>query len=195
MNKAWFTDKIEQKGLTQKDIAARLDIQAPHVSRLLSGQRRLQINEAVELAKMLDVPLDDILINAGIRLPQSVETASRIVQIHGFVDADLKVNEATKPLGKAPGLTGVKAYRVLRFQTNNAWDGVLLYYKSTESPRSELIGARAIVKIQGASGLHFRYVKKGYSAGHHRLLNPFTETELETDAKIAEAYPVICLRE
>lgn len=52
---------IKEKGLTQKDIAEALQLTQSAVSKLLSGQRRLTVDRALTLARLLDVSVEELI--------------------------------------------------------------------------------------------------------------------------------------
>lgn len=56
--------KMFERKLKQKDLAELLDIEAPRVSELLRGKRRVSIDIARQLYKKLGIPADFILEHA-----------------------------------------------------------------------------------------------------------------------------------
>ncbi len=56
--------RMFERKLKQKDLADLLEIEAPRVSELLSGKRRVSIEIARQLYKKLDIPADFILEHA-----------------------------------------------------------------------------------------------------------------------------------
>lgn len=57
----------EAAGLTQTDVARRLGIPQPRVSRIESGERRLDVLELLDLAACYGVELDALLADASPR--------------------------------------------------------------------------------------------------------------------------------
>ena len=49
-------EQLKDKGLSQKEFAARMDLPEEHISRLISGDMRLTPEIAVKLEKALGVP-------------------------------------------------------------------------------------------------------------------------------------------
>lgn len=56
--------KMFERKLKQKDLARLLEIEAPRVSELLRGKRRVSIELARQLYKKLDIPAEFILEHA-----------------------------------------------------------------------------------------------------------------------------------
>lgn len=87
VDSAWLRDRFRERGLTQADLARALGIRAPSVSEILSGQRAVQIGEAIALAKSLDVAPDELFRRLGYAWPQ------RRCQVVGEVDRDGRVHD------------------------------------------------------------------------------------------------------
>jgi len=51
---------IRERGLKQLEVAKHLDISESHISLLLKGKRRMNIDQAFELATLMEVSLDDV---------------------------------------------------------------------------------------------------------------------------------------
>jgi transcriptional regulator with XRE-family HTH domain len=63
---AAFREARERAGLTQGEVAARLDSFASFVSKVESGERRLDVVELATLCKVYGVSLLDFLRSAGL---------------------------------------------------------------------------------------------------------------------------------
>lgn len=62
---AWFTEQFEDVGLSQRGAARELGIDASSLAHALYGNRKLQIQEAIDLARVLRLPLRQVLERAG----------------------------------------------------------------------------------------------------------------------------------
>lgn len=56
----------QERGVTQRELAKRLDTWQEWVQRSESGERRLDVVEAVDIARALGVDIVDILRRAGL---------------------------------------------------------------------------------------------------------------------------------
>lgn len=65
MNKSFFIEKLQNKMLSQSELAKIMNINKSQVSRLFSGQRELKANEVMVLASALNVTSQQILDNIG----------------------------------------------------------------------------------------------------------------------------------
>lgn len=196
-NKTWFQDRLKSLGVTQKRLAAALQLDASGVSLLLSGKRRMKAEEAAEIARLLAVPLEDVLMNAGIDLEDAESTTS--ITIHGWFDTSLAlIEEPPKGPKKAPApLAGARDLKVARLLTAGSpyesLDGALVYYKANRSVDMDSFGRLSVVKIQGELARKLRIVKKGFSPGLSNLYMP-TGAAAEENVILEAATPVIWLK-
>lgn len=50
--------RMQERGVSQNVLARELSISPAHLSRILSGKRRLGIDNAIRIAKILGVPME-----------------------------------------------------------------------------------------------------------------------------------------
>jgi transcriptional regulator with XRE-family HTH domain len=65
----WLIDIMKKKGLTQATLAKRGDVSRTAISNLLNGSRGAGINLLSAIARGLDIPLEIVLEEYGIRKP------------------------------------------------------------------------------------------------------------------------------
>ncbi len=53
---------IRERGFKQLEVAKRLDVSESHVSLLLKGKRRMNIDQAFEIASLMEVSIDDVFV-------------------------------------------------------------------------------------------------------------------------------------
>lgn len=58
---AQLHEQFRRSGLTQEQVAERLQVDQSTVSKILSGQRRLDVGDAIRVARALGVSLPEIL--------------------------------------------------------------------------------------------------------------------------------------
>lgn len=61
----WFQDRLADKRLSQRQLAARLQLDPAAVSLMLRGRRKMSVAEAAEIASYLGVEVDEVLRHAG----------------------------------------------------------------------------------------------------------------------------------
>jgi hypothetical protein len=69
VDKDWFVREIEDKCGSMRSFAKRMDLDVSAVSRMLSGQRKIQLAEAASMSIILAVPVEEIMTRAGL-MPQ-----------------------------------------------------------------------------------------------------------------------------
>lgn len=65
VNKQWFLETLEYKRASQSDLARFLNVDKSALSRMLSGERKMQLHEATSIANFLSVPVSEVLKHAG----------------------------------------------------------------------------------------------------------------------------------
>ncbi len=76
----WTTDK---KGLTQKEIAARMDCEPDHVSKVMSGTKNPSIEFAYQYSLMRDdVTLFDLMIDTFLRDDASITESPELNNVY-----------------------------------------------------------------------------------------------------------------
>mgnify|MGYP003115157928 CR=1 FL=1 len=68
INKSWFQLRLRELGKTQMGLAQVLDIDRGQVTRMLDGERRVQIDEVPLLAHYLEVEEIEILRRLGLNV-------------------------------------------------------------------------------------------------------------------------------
>lgn len=66
VDKQWFMDRLTDQGKSVRGLARYMNKDASAVSRMLSGQRKMQMNEAADIARFLGAPVSEVLNHAGI---------------------------------------------------------------------------------------------------------------------------------
>lgn len=68
VDKQWFLDKLGERKQSVRGLARHLEIDASAVSRMFSSQRKMQMEEASNIALFLGVPVQEVLKHAGVAL-------------------------------------------------------------------------------------------------------------------------------
>ncbi len=95
VNTKWFRARLEDRQLSQRDVARQLNRHPSAVSLMLQGKRRMQITEATALATLLGVPLDSVLDAAGLDLPAP---SRALVPLVGWADLSGDVHRPDRTL-------------------------------------------------------------------------------------------------
>jgi transcriptional regulator with XRE-family HTH domain len=178
INVRWFKDQIERRGLSQRQIARVLGFNQSVISHMFRGDRRLKLEEAIKWAEILEVPLEEVLVNAG--LPVSAKLSAILLpdsksnpqsEIVGFIDEHFSVILHSEGV-KVHNPAGQSAVLALRCQTSgrNDFDGALMFYSQLGPDIDpEMIGRLCLVKHIQSDRMIIRVVRRGYEAGRHNL--------------------------
>jgi len=112
-DRQYFADKIKASRFgSQRQLAPHLkqlngdSLDQSNVSRLLSGKRHMLLHEAQQLARLLDVPLTEVLEHAGLKLNSQAmspaEFAKRVRKARG--SAQDVVADLLRSLGYGEGV-------------------------------------------------------------------------------------------
>jgi transcriptional regulator with XRE-family HTH domain len=82
VNTRWFQDRLSDRGMSQRGLARALGLDAAAVSLMLRGKRQMKLTEAADIARLLGVPVDDVLASAGVRL----DSGGAEVPLDGYID-------------------------------------------------------------------------------------------------------------
>lgn len=66
INAEWFRNKLTQKGRSQRGLARHLKLDPGAVTLMLQGKRKMQLDEAREIASFLGEPVAAVLRAAGL---------------------------------------------------------------------------------------------------------------------------------
>ena len=61
MNKEWFKERLKAAGITRQKLAEQIGMCYPSITDVLKGERQLSLEEGAKIAKVLDIPLDDLV--------------------------------------------------------------------------------------------------------------------------------------
>lgn len=193
-NYKWFKDALSDRRLSQRELAKRLGMDPGGLNRRLKGKSRLQLADASKIAIILEVPVGDVLRNAGVNM-QEIATEGGRVAITGWVDSDLTIH-AGKPKGsgtvEAPPIP-LKDLKALRFVTAasvaDSFDGAVAFYREGAGVPAEAMG-RPCVVTTGTGLCVLRVLRPGYSRGRYNLAHLFS-AGVDDDVVVDSAAPIL----
>ena len=84
MDDKWFKHRQKIAGVTAEDIGRELGRDRSVVSRIYVGRQRMTLDQAQVFARVLEVPLEDVLSHAGVLEPAEAPLAAP-----GFAESDV----------------------------------------------------------------------------------------------------------
>lgn len=192
INGQFFKDALRDKKLTVRGLATTLGMK--HHSQLsltLSGKRRMQLDEAIELSKILGIPLNVIIANAG--FPEVMQEGKR-VPVSGALRGSGEVEDVPPNTERAIAPSGIAdiaiAVQARTTETSLMWMDRFVFFCQEPAKPSDAIESRfCYLSIKNGPRV-MATVRRGYNIGSYRLSGPYTAE----DAVIEWAAPVIVTR-
>jgi hypothetical protein len=167
--------------LSMRGLAKKLGMQHSQLSLTLSGQRRMQLDEAAALSQTFGVPVHDIVVAAGI---ESKPSTGKRVAVVGFVGKDGAVtmhSRETIERTESPGALPESAVAV-QFRTAESplsWmDAWVVFYVPRETVAPECLGRFSVCQIKDGPVV-VATLKRGYHEGSYNLTGPVTRENVE----------------
>ncbi|MEX2631289.1 MAG: helix-turn-helix transcriptional regulator [Tistlia sp.] len=193
----WFARRLAEIGETQRGLARFLGADPSTVSKMLSGVRRIRLEEAEALARFLRVPLLDVLEQAGVSL-QGVGETQPAAALVGLVDGEGRIRpwegepEAVLlPLAGAPALHHPALVALRLEDPESLMDGWTFFHAPAERVEAGAVGRLAVVRSRGARGERLAVVEAGEAPDRFQL-DGFDGRR--TTARLASAVPVLLIR-
>ncbi|WP_321336512.1 helix-turn-helix transcriptional regulator [Breoghania sp.] len=178
INTGWFKDRIADKRLSQRKVASLLGVDNSTLSLLLNGRRRMRIDQASELARILSVSVADVMTNAGVPTNErhTIEALPGEIPIIGQIDgadgATLSWDAGAERRVTVP-IIAPETARAIQWRAStgraafcNGWIAVILP-PAKPTPES-ILDRYCVVAIKDGPTL-IKTVRRGFSAGLFNL--------------------------
>lgn len=159
----WFKDKLDEANMSMRDLAKRLDMNISSLSRTFAGHRRMQMEEAKQIAHFLRAPISEVMRHAGVAvdldgLPTRVMLAATIGD-----DGYLERLRDPKPLPQAiidkaqAAISKSGNGRIIAAQVRSTKGGLALFddamvlFAPSDAVDPSAIGALSIVRNRDTS--------------------------------------------
>jgi transcriptional regulator with XRE-family HTH domain len=187
----WFYDRLRDHNLSLRKLARMLGVDPSALTRAFQGRRRITMPEAVEIARIFSVPLEDVYHAAGMVVPAGAETVPMV----GTVGPDMVVQPLTThvpPVAAPPGMPVTAEAIQFRTAASSAdlWDRWIAFYDPR--PAQDIVGRLCLVTLADSTR-HVRSVRAGYLPRTYNLISPFAPT-IE-NVVIAEATPILWMQQ
>lgn len=201
VDKKWFFDKLEERRQSVRGLARHLEIDASAVSRMLAGQRKMQIEEAHSIARFLNAPVSEVMRHAGVAkdldgLPTRILLAATIND-----KGEVSRLKDPKPLPQSvidraqASIAGKGNGKVIAAQIRAAkgplamWDDAVVLFDPTDRVDSEAIGSLAICRKMDGSQVMVK-VERARKTGEATVR---TASDTQVDVTLDTASPVIAV--
>lgn len=155
IDKKWFSQKLAENQQSMRALAKHMGLDVSAVSRTLSGQRKMQLDEAKEIAHFLRTPVSEVLKHAGVSLDADGAVSS--IMLVAAIDAEGNVSPLKDPrplptaiVEKAQAAAGImRNRRTLAAQVRAMdciYDDAVILFEHTDTVEPAAIGALSITR-------------------------------------------------
>jgi transcriptional regulator with XRE-family HTH domain len=192
----WFRNRIAERHMSQRGLAKKLGLDPAAVSLMFRGKRRMQMHEAADVARLLGVPLNDVLDHAGIRAPMSrAEYSDLSVPLVYWMDGQGELH--TIEPGERVEVTAALHDSVVACQCRTAMsplehmDRWLMFFPapSQGGVQADAVGRYSVMRLQGGV-MTAGYLRPGYKPGTYAVHGPINLI----DAQVDWAAPVVLIQ-
>ena len=163
----WFTNRLAERALSQRQLAKLMGLDSSAVSLMLRGKRRMTVEEAAQLAVLLQSTSAEVLEAAGVPV-----TGGERVKVTGILSVTGRVELVAEGLHETveapPGLP-VDAVAI-QSRTGGLDDGWLYFTSAAHGRPEAALGQLAVVAIRD-NGLKLAHVRRGYRKGAYNLVD------------------------
>lgn len=166
---AWFDARFRELGLLKSEGARALGMDGNVFGRCLSGRRKVQIGEAIALARLLRVPFSEMVRRLGHVLPRDT------VPVVGYVNDRARISQPEPGMDlrvEAPTDSDAATVAVIVRAPNSRLaihDGMILYYEPAEVVRPDAFGRLSIIETSQPGAPLVGILDRG-SIGRARVL-------------------------
>jgi len=201
-DKAWFTKRTREVGLSQRKLARAINLDPSSFNRTLQGWRpgegpdgrpvgrRVQLDEVIKLAELLKTRRDEMIERLGF------PDAALRVPIVGKINGDGHVRTSTKEISRVVAPPEVPPeVQALVFDTANTWlaiwDECLLYFGHVEGVLPGDVGRICVVTCKDRTVVGV--LSRGSTRGKHKV-TVFGTREVFAPDEIVSASPMLWIR-
>jgi len=189
MNRPFFDSLMKARRLSVREVARRLDLPPSQVSFMLQGKRRVQLVEAVRLAQMLGVTLEEVAINAGV---EEARLTGHRVSVVGILTGDGTLAEpegierTTAPAGLPKDCVAIQARTS---GTRLEWLDGFVMFAGKAGPPDGMVGHFCHIQLAGGQQVVGR-LRNGYEPGTYSISGPYTADSVA----VTSVAPIITTR-
>jgi transcriptional regulator with XRE-family HTH domain len=192
----YFRNLLSDRRMSQRGLAKRLGLDPAAVSLMFRGKRRMQMHEAADVARLLGVPLDEVLAHAGIRSPLTPpDIEDHSVPLVYWMDGHGELH-ALDP-GQTVHMRAVLPEDSIACQCRTAMsqlehmDRWLLVFRAptTTGVQPDAVGKFAVMRLRGGV-MTAGHLRPGYSPGTYSVHG----ANQMIDAQVEWATPVVMIQ-
>ena len=200
IDRDWFFRKLEEKHRSVRGLARHLDVDASAVSRMLSGKRKMKMEEANQIALFLGAPVSEVLKHAGVAI--DLDGQPTRILLAATIDEGGHIHRLMEPkplpqsvIERAQAAIGQRNGKVIAAQIRattgalSVMDDAVVLFAPTEIVDADAIGALSICRTQEGEQF-FGRVERARKTGEAYVVCP---TGKETECILVTAAPVLAI--
>lgn len=168
INQEWFKERLRQLKISQRQLAKKMGLDPASMSYMLSGKRRMSMEEAKTIAGHLLVPVTEVMRQAGIEVQDDV----RKVPVAGYIGGGGLVTllpNGTHDYVLAPADTPDGSFALQVRMVNSPRDGWLCFVSGAQQAPAECLDKLCVVALKDG-GLMAAVVRRGYKRELYNLI-------------------------
>lgn len=185
----WFQDRLRDRQLSQRQLAARMKLDASAISLLLRGKREVKNAEAADIAQILGVPLNEVLAHFGIEVPKVKDETVPLVGTldeHGEIHARKVGGRVPQPVDVPVNLVAVRVE-----DPASLMYGWVYYYEPRRDIQADCMDRLCVVKLPGGNQL-VRYLRRGFEMSAYNLVSAVHQSM--DGVRVTAAAPVLWIK-
>lgn len=201
IDKEWFMERLQSQDKSLRGLARFMELDPSSVSRMLSGERRMRMEEAAEIARFLGAPVHEVLSHAGVAIDLDGQP-TRII-LAAIVNEAGEVERLPEPR-PLPQSVIERAQAALRPHGNSRavaaqvratsgplaiWDDAVILFGHTDVVEQEAIGTLAVCRLRGGSQILAR-ILRARKTGEARIIDTSSQ---ESEVVLQTATAVIAV--
>lgn len=184
----WFKDKLRDRELPQRKLAKMLGLGTSAVSLMLSGKRRITIEEAADLSRLLGLPMDEVLEHAGVQPGEPAKS----VPLVGEVDAEGELHPVKAGKRVPLKLTLPQNTVAVTCKDQNAPGyGWFWFFEPRTGVDADCVGRLCITELKTGQR-YLRFLKPAKERGNYDLQGWFSVTV--NNVKVKTASPILWIK-
>ena len=202
IDRQWFVNRLEGRQKSVRGLARHLAVDASAVSRMLSGKRKMKMNEANAIADFLSAPVEEVLKHAGVALDEGGRPTKIILA--ATINEDGEIERLREPRPMPPLVIERARSAVLRLGEDDQiiaaqiraskgalaiWDDAVLLFKGSTDMDPSAVGRLSICRIKNGVQV-LAYVERARKTGEATLRLPAGEM---IDMILDTATPVLAV--
>lgn len=192
LDSKWFVDRLTDRQLSQRGLAKLMGIDPAAVSLMFRGKRKITVEEAAQLAVLLDVSVTEVLERIGMPV-HGVPKVPLVGHTNDHYEVILAGEGAHEMVDAPPGVSAnsVAIQGRTAGTDREQVDGWLFFVSHDKGNPALCIGDMAWVAVKG-NGQKLCWIKKGYRRGTYNLMG--AKGEILQNAELAWGSSVLWVK-